>query len=64
MQRPEGDQQEDQRQKEAENGAMAVGPADALPAWRPFYAAVRDAMQRLREEVGPLNSGTQQNEPK
>ncbi|MNG39481.1 hypothetical protein D3C84_1275890 [compost metagenome] len=27
-----------------------IGPTDALPAWRPFYAAVRDAMRKLREQ--------------
>ncbi|WP_164779643.1 hypothetical protein [Paenibacillus kobensis] len=27
-----------------------IGPADALPAWRPFYAAVRDAVRKLREQ--------------
>lgn len=26
----------------------SIGPVDALPAWRPFYAAVRDSMKRLR----------------
>ncbi|MBD3919802.1 hypothetical protein H8B09_13645 [Paenibacillus sp. PR3] len=30
----------------------APGPVDALPAWRPFYAAVRDSMQRLRGSDG------------
>jgi|GEM_PF-1660973 len=29
--------------------AEEPGPADALPAWRPFYTAVRDAMRRMRE---------------
>ncbi|EFM08866.1 Mg2+ transporter protein, CorA family protein [Paenibacillus curdlanolyticus YK9] len=65
MQRLEEGQEEVQRQPEAESEQAAVGPVDALPAWRPFYAAVRDAMQRLRAgEADLLNSGNRQDESK
>ncbi|GMK42414.1 hypothetical protein PCCS19_54740 [Paenibacillus sp. CCS19] len=60
IERSEDEQQKQNKQIAAEqaeeqtsqqNAAFedAPGPADALPAWRPFYAAVRDSMRRLRE---------------
>ncbi|GFN30095.1 hypothetical protein [Paenibacillus xylaniclasticus] len=56
--REETEQSQEQAQAAAakpEEAAMPeadeqVGPADALPTWRPFYAAVRDAMRKLCEQ--------------